>query len=293
MNGKSLLYKAPAKVNLVLEVLGKRPDGFHELAMVFQALSLEDELEVRPASSDISVKIEGIPVHPPDGTNLVVKAAHLFFETIRINGGASFVLRKRIPVSAGLGGGSSDAAATLMALNELYAAHLPQDWLNGMAAKLGSDVAFFFTGGTALGTGRGEIIQKMPEIPSMHIVLVKPESGLSTAVVYGSGNISFSDGSKARSMGTRTASATLEGVVKELFNALEEPAFALMPEERKIRDELLDAGCRGAMVSGSGSTVFGIATSGAQAAEVALRLMKPGRFTSAVQTVPWGVRRVD
>jgi len=293
MNGTPLLYRTPAKVNLILEVLGRRPDGYHDLALVFQAISLEDELEVRPADSDVVVRVEGIPVLPTDGTNLVAKAAQSFFEETRLRGGVSIVLRKRIPLAAGLGGGSSDAAATLIALNELYATNLPETSMLSLAARLGSDVAFFLKGGTALGRGRGEILERLPDVPAMAIVLAKPAAGLSTAAVYGSGLIQSTDGGRAQGFGKTLGSATSEQVALSLFNALEGPAFHLLPECRAIRDELMEAGCLGAMVSGSGSTVFGIAENEVRSGEIALRVAKPGRFTASAVTVPWGVRKMN
>ena len=293
MNGSPLVYRAPAKVNLILEVLGKRPDGYHELALVFQALSLEDELEFRPAEADVTVKVEGIPVLPADGTNLVAKAAQVFFEYTRLRGGAAILLKKRILLTAGLGGGSSDAAATLVALNELYATNLPAEVLAELALKLGSDVPFFLVGGTALGRGRGEALESLPAVPPLRLALVKPAEGLSTGVVYGSGRIRFTDGSRAREFGDRMAGATAEDVARGLYNALEEPAFELQPECRQIRDELLEAGCLGALVSGSGSTVFGIAADETAAGEIALRLARPGRFTASASSVPHGIRRID
>jgi 4-diphosphocytidyl-2-C-methyl-D-erythritol kinase len=292
MKGTPLVYRAPAKVNLLLEVLGRRADGYHELALVFQTVSLEDELEVYPADSDVAVRVEGIPVLPADGTNLVAKAAQVFFEHTRLRGGVSILLRKRIPIAAGLGGGSSDAAATLIALNELYAANLPPEDLAALAASLGSDVPFFLVGGTALGRGRGEVLERLPDLPETWFALVKPGEGLSTGAVYGSGLVSFTDGSRALGFGRRGGVGIPE-TARGLFNALEEPAFKLLPECRRIRDELLDAGCLGALVSGSGSTVFGIARDEAAAGEAALRSARPGRFTAAVKSVPYGVRRIE
>lgn len=293
MNGTPLLIRAPAKVNLVLEVLGKRPDGFHDLALVFQALDLEDELMVSPTDSDVSVKVEGIPVLPADGTNLAAKAAHLFFEKARIRGGVHIHLRKRIPIAAGLGGGSTDAAATLVALNELYAANLPEEMIHEMASLLGADVAFFLKGGTALGTGKGEILEGLPAPAPLSLVLVKPAEGISTARVYGSGKFSFTDGVRAREFASRASGLAPSGVASRLFNALEEAAFQVLPECREIRDELTGAGCLAARVSGSGSTVFGIAPDDTLAGEIALRLARPGRFTAAVKSAPYGVRRIS
>lgn len=293
MSGAPLIYRAPAKVNLVLEVLGRRADGYHELALVFQALSLEDELEVRPADSDVTVRVEGIPVLPSDGTNLVAKAAQAFFEHLRLRGGAHFLLKKRIPLAAGLGGGSSDAAATLLALNELYAANLPPEMLAELALKLGSDVPYFLVGGTALGRGRGERLERLSDAPPLDLVLVKPAEGLSTGAVYGSGRVAFTDGSRAEGFRPGPDWKSPGDVARRLFNALEEPAFHLLPECRRLRDELLEAGCLGAMVSGSGSTVFGIARDEREAQAVADRLSRPGRFTAAVKTTTNGVRRID
>ena len=191
---------APAKINPVLEVLAKRPDGYHELALVFQALGLYDEISFAGRKEGIRLLVEesSEPL-AEDGSNLIVKAGNLFIkEILGGRGGAEIRLKKRIPLAAGLGGGSSDAAAALLGLDRLFGTKLTFDQFQSLAEVLGSDVPFFLTGGTALGTGRGEKIEPWPPGPEMALILVKPPQGLSTPGVYQSGKAVLTDGSKAR-----------------------------------------------------------------------------------------------
>lgn len=193
--------RTPAKINPVLEVLGRRPDGYHELALVFQAIGLFDELEFVRGGNGLRVEILESPSPlAVDDSNLVVKAAQLFLKEV-LKGGADILirLRKKIPLAAGLGGGSSDAAATIIGLNLVFNAMTSPEALESLAAQLGSDVPFFLTGGIALGTGRGEVITPWGAAPKMPLVLVKPSQGLSTPAVYQSGKAVFSSGKRRAS----------------------------------------------------------------------------------------------
>ncbi len=195
---RRLTLTAACKVNLALEVLGKRPDGYHELATVMQTIDLADRLVVEDAD-DLSMATTS-PDVPADGGNLALRAAAALREAAKVDRGVRVRLVKRIPVAAGLGGGSSDAAAVLLALNRLWGLRWPIDRLADVAVTLGMDVPFFLRGGVALGTGRGEKLARL-EAGALALVLVNPGEALSTAAVYGRVTPAmYSDGGRARAM---------------------------------------------------------------------------------------------
>ena len=288
MNPSGLTLRTPAKVNPVLEVLGPRPDGYHELALVFQAVSLFDELEFHRADSGVELEILSSPQPlAADDSNLAVRAAKLFIgEALGGRGGVRLGLQKRIPLAAGLGGGSSDAAAVLSGMDLLFQTGLGKDRLAPWAARLGSDVPFFLWGGTARGTGRGERITPWGPGPEMHLILVKPAGGLSTQAVYRSGKALRSDGTRAASFQKTWQEGNPGGIAGRLYNGLQEAAFALAPETAEIHREMLEAGALGALVSGSGPTVFGLAENPDRAGEIARRLEGRGRDVFIVRTLP-------
>jgi 4-diphosphocytidyl-2-C-methyl-D-erythritol kinase len=291
---KSITVQTPAKVNLVLELLRKREDGFHDLKLVFQAIDLWDQItfEQRPEGVKFKVVESPSPL-AEDDSNIVVKAAKKFIdEVLGGEGGVSITLRKRIPVAAGLGGGSSDAAATLLGLDHLFQTGVFPEELDAMAAEMGSDINFFLKGGTALGTGRGEIIQPWPEAPSLDLVLVKPDAGLSTADVYRSGLGEFSPGRLADAMQGILQSGDKVKIGRSLYNGLERAAFNLQAACFDIKMEFIQAGALGSIVSGSGPTVFGLAASVDQARTLAQKLTKKGRKVFVAKTIPGGVKFV-
>jgi 4-diphosphocytidyl-2-C-methyl-D-erythritol kinase len=287
-----LTVRTPAKINPVLEVLGPRPDGFHELALVFQAIGLYDQLSFEKKSSGVELKIEGSAHLAVDDSNLVVKAAKLFLrEVLRDSGGVKVTLRKKIPMAAGLGGGSSDAAATLMGLNWLYETDLSDSTMNAMAAGLGSDVNFFLTGGAALGTGRGEMITPWKDTTSLPILLIKPPQGLSTPAVYRSGKASLTSGQKAKNFKTLLAQGDMVSISSHLFNGLEPAAFYLRPEVELIKKRLIQEGALGALLSGSGPTVFGIFSDMAQAKAASQKFEGEDFEIVVTQTISTGVEK--
>ena len=245
--------KAYAKLNLGLRVLFKRPDNYHEIRTVFQTISLADDLEVEfSRARATSIEIEGTP-HIPD--NLVERAARLLLEGIRLNAKILFRLTKHIPSGAGLGGGSSDAAAVLLALPVLAGKAVAPEDLHNMATQLGSDVPFFLHGGTALGLGRGEELYPLPDRPSTRALLVSPPVHSSTAEAY-------------RDLSARLTSIRLQNKLfsfqQEVWqttgaeNDFEEGVFARHPELRGISDRLIRSGAKPVAMTGSGSSVFGI-----------------------------------
>src|SRR5690606_1191042 len=185
-----LYVKAPAKINLTLDVLYKRPDQYHEVEMVMTTVDLSDRIGLELRKDEMIVIHSTNGFIPNDNRNLAFQAAQLLKNTYNVKTGVSITIEKEIPIAAGLAGGSSDAAATLRGLNKLWGLNLSLDTLAELGAKIGSDVSFCVYGGTALATGRGEKIQHLPSPPPCWIVLAKPKIGVSTASVYGGLNLS-------------------------------------------------------------------------------------------------------
>ena len=277
------MLRTSAKVNLVLEVLGKRPDGYHELSTVMQAVDLFDRLTVEAAGT-ISLETSEATL-PTDDRNLVVRAARLLREAAGVDAGARMVLDKRIPIAAGLGGGSSDAAATLWGLNRLWGLRWRRERLVELAVKLGMDVPFFLGRGRALGTGRGEVLRPLPAVGGYAMVLVNPGVGLSTQEVYGR----VPKGWRAEAEGTGRMLDALKkrsgvGVAAALTNHLERWVEPAMPVIGHMKAALLAAGALGAAMSGSGPTVFGLARSLDQARQIQRRVSRAGWSAWAVRT---------
>jgi 4-diphosphocytidyl-2-C-methyl-D-erythritol kinase len=278
-----LVLRTSAKVNLVLEVLGKRPDGYHELSTVMQAVDLFDRLTVETAGA-ITLETSEAAL-PTDDRNLVVRAARLLREAADVDAGARIVLDKRIPVAAGLGGGSSDAAATLWGLNRLWGLRWRRERLVELAVKLGMDVPFFLGRGRALGTGRGEVLRPLPGVGGYAMVLVNPGVALSTQEVYGR----VPKGWRAEPEGTRRMLDALKkrsgaGVAAALTNHLERWVEPAMPVIGHMKAALMAAGALGAAMSGSGPTVFGLARSLDQARQIQRRVSRAGWSAWAVRT---------
>lgn len=253
----SLSFLAPAKVNLFLEVLGKRPDGYHELETLMVALDWCDRLEFHPDESGVLTLTCDDPDLSCGPDNLVIKAAETLRRNANCDGGARIHLEKRIPMQAGLAGGSSDAAATLKGLNQLWGMGLANEELARLGAEVGSDVAFFFSSGAAWCTGRGEKVQAIKLGRALDFVIAHPGVGLSTADVFRRVSIP----AKPRS-GSELRRAVEQGDVEEigrrLHNRLQEPAEALCPQVRALREKLESAGPVGALMTGSGSAVFAV-----------------------------------
>ncbi len=268
---------APAKVNLFLEILGRRDDGFHEIETVMQTVDLCDTVILTSCGDGISLECDSATV--PDGPdNLAWKAAAVMSE-LAPGRGVAIKLIKRIPVEGGLGGGSSDAAAVLRGLNTLWDVELGADRLEELAAGLGSDVAFFVRGGTALCTGRGEKIAPIPSVNVLHFVVAVPDFGASTAKIYH--NVKLPLTANVKSVKFLIEGVSAEVSVRDIsglvFNRLEQSAFELYPDLVSLRDLLLASGLSGALLSGSGSCVFGIAEDEGSAAEIAeLIARQPG-----------------
>jgi 4-diphosphocytidyl-2-C-methyl-D-erythritol kinase len=278
-----IVVRAPAKINLTLDVLGRRPDGYHALRSVMQTLELHDTLELRPAPA-IRFACDAPALAGED--NLVPRAAHLLRTATGYGGGVDITLRKRIPVEAGLGGGSSDAAAALMALNRLWGLALAPERLAELGAALGSDVPFFLYAPLALVSGRGEVVEALPPAPPAYVVLHQPPCGLSTAQVFAAlPSTCYGDGA-----GTERLLAALQGGLAPeewpLSNGLQETVAALHPEVAAALERLRTAGASQAVLSGSGSTVYALFTRPDDARRVYTRLAAVGYHAILTTTVP-------
>lgn len=265
---------APAKINLFLEVLGKRPDGFHAIETVMLAVDLLDELTLdADPSGQVSLTCDQ-PDLPTGADNLVIKAARLLQQRTACSIGAAIGLTKRIPWSAGLGGGSSDAASALAGLNELWRLGLSPDELKTIGAELGSDVPFFFAVPAALCTGRGEVIEPVLVGKAFDLVLAKPPVGLDTGAVYREfARRPNADCRGANEVMAALADGNLETLGRCLHNRLQEPAVRLCPAVADLLTRFQALGVAGSMMSGSGSCVFALCRDPREAQQVAVQLL--------------------
>ncbi|MDV2887316.1 4-(cytidine 5'-diphospho)-2-C-methyl-D-erythritol kinase [Alkalihalophilus pseudofirmus] len=250
--------KAPAKINLSLDAIRKREDGYHEVEMIMTTVDLADRIDLT-LTEDGKIKVdvsEGFV--PSDHRNLAYQAASLLQERYQVKQGVSIYITKRIPVAAGLAGGSSDAAATLKGLNDLWALGLSLDELARIGAEIGSDVSFCVYGGTALATGRGEIITHIESPPSCWVILAKPPIGVSTADVYKRLKVEEVEHAKTEEMIKAIKNQDFNGICDHLHNVLETVTLEMHPEVRHIKEQMQRFGADGVLMSGSGPTVFGL-----------------------------------
>jgi 4-diphosphocytidyl-2-C-methyl-D-erythritol kinase len=254
-----IVIDAPAKVNLFLEVLNKRPDGYHNINSLFQAVSLFDRLYFTPVpKAGISIHLETNVDLPVGEDNLVAKAYRLMKERFALGRGLVVKLEKRIPVSAGLGGGSSDGAAAILACNLLFNLKLHSSQMAKLSLALGSDLPFFFSSGQALVSGRGEVVEETRWPIDYRMVLVTPDIALSTAVSYAALKRGLT---KSKSPYSLTCCRTVEDLLGSLRlagNDFEEVHLRSFPELGRIKDELLKRGALLARMTGSGPTMFGV-----------------------------------
>lgn len=256
-------YLAPAKINLYLKVMGKRPDGYHQIETVMQTVSLYDILTIEPFSRGIKFFCDNSAL---EKDNLILRAVKLLEKFNRKRKGAKIILKKNIPIGGGLGGGSSDAACVLKALNRLWELNLSENLLFSLAKKVGADVPFFLRGGYAYAFGIGEKVYPYPSSPNYWVVLVNPGFPVFSKEVY-------SDYDRLHLTRKRNFNkiknckvfwgnfCTSKGIAKNLFNHLEEVVFRRYPEIRRIKETLISFGAEGALMSGSGATAFGLVES--------------------------------
>ncbi|UAL52373.1 MULTISPECIES: 4-(cytidine 5'-diphospho)-2-C-methyl-D-erythritol kinase [Metabacillus] len=253
-----ILEKAPAKINLSLDVLHKRTDGFHEVKMIMTTIDLADRVELVELASDEIKIISHNRFVPDDQRNLAYQAALLLKKRCGVRKGVSIAITKVIPVAAGLAGGSSDAAATLRGLNRLWKLGLSLDELAELGAEIGSDVSFCVYGGTALATGRGEKIQHIDTPPHCWVVLAKPTIGVSTADVYRNLNLSAVTHPDVEGMIEGIKEQDFDQICSLLGNVLEDVTLKMYPEVANIKDQMKRFGADSVLMSGSGPTVFGL-----------------------------------
>jgi len=273
MEENCLTTFAYAKINLALAVHGIREDGYHELQSVMQSIDLHDIVTVRRSGEQVVCRC-GTLSGPG---NIAYKAAVLFLEQLGKSEGLEIEIVKHIPVQAGLAGGSTDAAATLRLLNQLYGEPLNREALLTLARRCGADVAFCLSGGTMWATGRGERLEALPEAPTLELVLIKPFAGVNTREAYlrfdsvgQGGHLTKTDWVKALEQNS------VQQITDLLYNDLEPVSIQMVPEILQIKQYLVETECYGALMSGSGSCVFGIAQGKQHALEVAGQLRKKG-----------------
>lgn len=276
-----------AKLNISLDVSGARDDGYHDMVMIMQTVSLKDTLRITLNDTGRFRAKCGIAYLPSDGRNLAVKAAMLFLRSVgKCGTGAEIEIEKNIPVGAGMAGGSTDAAAVLRCLNREFGNPLGREQLLELAAEIGSDVPYCVIGGTALAEGRGEVLTTLKDIPDCRIVICKPEFSISTPEFFKAldrirlrrhpdtqGIISAIDGND------------LQGICHRMYNVFEDVEDRRLNAVRDIRRILLGAGAHGAVMTGTGSAVFGIFSPGASTSEVCCSLEKEYGFCRCVTPV--------
>ena len=277
-----MTVKAHAKINWALNILSTREDGYHELDMLMQSIELHDELTLERARW-LTLSIDGQPL-PVGGRNLIIRAANALNDYMGQRRGARIQLKKRIPIRAGLGGGSADCAMALVALNKLWEYHLPMEKLLDIGRTLGADVPFCMTGGLARVGGIGENIEPIANAPSVPLAMVTPGGGLSTPAVFKEWDVG---GDKIVPMDAQAlAQALTQGDMDRAqslsFNALEASAVRLMPEIGQAMDAFRALGAKYVRMTGSGSTVFGVFDTDEQARSAAEKI--PGAI--ATRTIP-------
>jgi 4-diphosphocytidyl-2C-methyl-D-erythritol kinase len=251
--------KAPAKINLLLDVLRKREDGFHEVEMIMTMVDLADRLELEELPRDTIIISSQAGYIPLDEKNLAFQAARLIKERYDVRKGVYIHLDKKIPVAAGLAGGSSDAAAALRGLNRLWQLNIAEDELCRLGAELGSDVPFCVTGGTAIARGRGEKLERISNPPQCWVVLAKPPINVSTADVYGKLRANeLKNHPSTADMVSAIERGSFSDICNGLGNVLENVTLDLYPEVLQLKESMQKLGADGVLMSGSGPTVFGL-----------------------------------
>ena len=286
MTNSDISVHAHAKINLYLDVIGKRPDGYHEIETVFHSIGLHDDVIIRKRrDGEITVHFDH-PQVPCDERNLAYRAAKVWIDQTPGMGGVEITIQKRIPVAAGLGGGSADAAAVLGGMNQLFDLNLTHENLMRLGAQLGADVPFCLLGGAALGRGIGEVLTPLPPLDAAWLVLANPGFGIPTAWVYQNINLSLTQPQKDVTILVRhLRNGEVLNLATRLYNELETPVFARYPAVAELKTRL--AGCPGsygALMSGSGATVFALMQSESKASRVVSNFKAEFAFCTATTT---------
>jgi len=274
---EKLSIEANAKINLTLDVLFKRPDGYHEIEMIMQAISLRDQLTLRLVPNpEIRISSNSTEL-PRSEENLAYKAAKLMMDQFQLDAGIEIYINKQIPIAAGLAGGSADAAAVMVGINEMFQLNLPQAELMALGKNIGADVPFCIVGGTALARGIGEKIQPLKPLSDFGLLLVNPPYLVSTKEVYSRLNVkTIQKRPDTCAMVEYIEQQDIEKIAAGLCNVLEEVTLKLHPELDIIKRQLLSQGALGSLMSGSGPTVFGLFESVQEAKRAADKLKLAG-----------------
>ena len=286
-----LTISANAKINLTLDILGIREDGYHEVEMILQSIALADTIELSKTDSGIKLEMDTSAISSGetltvDENNLAYRAAKAVIDYCELNTGIFIRLTKKIPIAAGLAGGSTDAAAVIRGMNQLFNLHLTTDELCEIGLKIGSDVPFCIVGGTCLASGRGEKLKRLPDLSNVPIVLVKLRGAIPTAWAY-----KTYDSNKSSEHPDNLAIceainlSDYEAVGELMFNVLEHVAVKKYPAILSYKEKMLEAGAIAAMMSGSGPTVFGIAKSHEDAVKIAESFNNSGVQVFVTKTI--------
>ncbi|MFW5981645.1 MAG: 4-(cytidine 5'-diphospho)-2-C-methyl-D-erythritol kinase [Halanaerobiaceae bacterium] len=285
---QKIIVPAPAKINLALDILRKRDDGFHEVEMIMQSIALHDIIEIEKINKGIEIEVYNSDL-PTDENNIAYRAAELLLKVKDISTGVSIKIKKNIPVAAGLAGGSTDAAAVLTGINILYDLHLSRKELYAIGAKIGSDVPFCIDGGTALAYGRGEKIKYLPDLEDRYIVLVNPGIEISTPWAYKR----FASLKIDKKIDIEKLSKIIIEKRKINWdegwqNVMEKLVFPVFKDIEEIKVLLKERGARHSLMSGSGSSVFGIFEDKEKAEETIRKWSRNDDFITLTKTVKKG-----
>ena len=284
--------KAMAKINLGLDVLGKREDGYHEVRMIMQTIRMYDILDIRKTRRPGIVLTTNLPFIPTDQRNLVYKAAQMLMEEFDVEEGLSIKLRKFIPVAAGMAGGSSDAAAAFVGVNRMFHLGLTEEQLMERAVKVGADVPYCIMRGTVLAEGIGEELTTLPALPACTVLIAKPPISVSTKVVYEALDAKeIVDHPDIDGIIRGLETGSLSEIAAHMGNVLEDVTIGMYPVIEKIKDEMKKAGALNAMMSGSGPTVFGIFESRAAARRAQEQIRRKALAKQVYVTNVHGARR--
>jgi 4-diphosphocytidyl-2-C-methyl-D-erythritol kinase len=294
---RELKFKANAKINLFLEVLDKRPDGYHNIETVFQSIHLHDLITLREDSPHTAPGIQitcDNPQVPLDSSNLVYKASELLMIESGKQFSAKIHIDKKIPVGGGLAGGSTNAAATLVGLNELWELGYSLEHLMEIGVRLGADVPFCIMGGTALGRERGDELTKLKPIPEIPVVIVNPGFQVSTAWAYNNlSKLGLTKGRKsANILITKMQKRDIPDIAEGFFNVFERVVFPEYPIVQKLKEELLRFGAAGTLMTGSGPTVFGFVSDESIAREIREKLGNIADFCIVTKTTNASIIRM-
>ncbi|MBM7623901.1 4-(cytidine 5'-diphospho)-2-C-methyl-D-erythritol kinase [Sporohalobacter salinus] len=281
-----------AKINLLLDVVGKRNDGYHKVEMVMQSIDLADQLEFNRIQKGIELKVDHSEV-PTGEDNLVYQAAELFFKQYELKGGLQVKINKEIPVAAGLAGGSTNAAATLVAINNLWNLNLSVEELENLGADLGADVPFCIKGGTALATGVGTNLKPLNSVPKLDLVLINPPFSVSTAEVYQNLNLNkVNKHPDLRRMLVALETRNKAEIIEAVDNLLAEVTMKRYSQLYELEEMLLKQGTRKVLMSGSGPTMLGFVDNQVEAQKLVNRLelqLSKDYIIKAAQTTCQGV----